>query len=236
MTGYSARGGVDVMGSHLDKADLAVLSSMPLFSGLSTKELEQLLAHAPARRYKARTVLIENGDSGNAFYAVLEGRVRVYAEGDDDKEVTLNELDAGQYFGELALIRDTTRCASAATITDSRLLVLSKPDFVAFLSSSPEVALRMIHELAERVGSLTRDVQRFALRDVYGRLVDALNQRAKDENGRRVTDPITQQELANLVGSSREMINRIFKELKAGDYITLDGRRVILKKKLPDRW
>lgn len=224
------------MSKPLSEKDLGILAETTLFSSLSTDELQKLVMFSPVRRYKARTVVLEKGDAASALYVVLDGRVRIFAQGEDDKEITLNELGTGDYFGELALITDQPRCASAITTTDARLLAISKPQFTEFLSTTPDAAPRMIHYLADRVRELTRDVERLALQDVYGRLVNILNERAELVDGGLVTGPITQQELANLVGASREMISRIFKELKAGGYISLEGKRIALRRELPAHW
>lgn len=224
------------MSKQISEKDLETLAETTLFRGLSTDGLNKLVTFAPVRRYKARTVVIEKGDAANALYVILEGRVRIFVQGDEDKEITLNELGAGQYFGELALITDKPRCASAITTTEARLLVVSKPQFTEFLATTPDAAPRMINFLADKVRELTQDVERLALQDVYGRLVSILNQRAEEVDGCLITGPITQQELANLVGASREMISRIFKELKAGDYISLEGKRIVLKRQLPAHW
>lgn len=167
---------------------------------------------------------------------ILDDRVRIFAQGDEDKEITLNELGMGRYFGELARITDKPRSASAITTSDARLLAISKPQFTEFLATTPDVAARRIHYLAEKVQELTQDVERLALQDVYGRLVSILKERARESDGQLSTGPITQQEPANLVGASREMIGRIFKELKAGGYITLECKRIFLRRELPRRW
>jgi len=228
--------GVGDMSKQLSEKDLETLAETTLFCGLGGDELQKLVMFAPVRRYKARTVIMEKGDAANALYVILDGRVRIFAQGDEDKEITLNELGEGQYFGELALITDKPRCASAITTADARLLAVSKPQFMEFLATTPDAAPRMIQHLADKVRELTQDVERLALQDVYGRLVDTLNQRAELVGGRLITGTITQQELANLVGASREMISRIFKELKAGDYISLEGKRIVLERELPARW
>lgn len=224
------------MSKQLSEQDLETLSKTALFTGLTIAEIEGLVTFASVRRYKARTVIMEKGDSANAVYIILDGHVRIFAQGDEDKEVTLNELGVGQYFGELALITDEPRCASAVTTSEARLLMVPKPQFKEFLETTPGAALRMIHYLANKVRELTQDVERLALQDVYGRVVSILNERAEEQDGRRVTGPLTQQELANIAGASREMISRIFKELKKGHYISLDGKRVVLERDLPARW
>ena len=225
-----------MVSKQFSEKDLETLAATSLFAGLTPDEFESLVAFAPVRRHKSRTVIMEKGDAANALYVILEGRVRIFAQGEEDKEVTLNELGIGEYFGELALITDKPRCASAITTAETRLMAVPKRNFTEFLATRPDAALRMIHALAEKVRELTQDVERLALQDVYGRLVGLLNERAEERSGRRVTGPITQQELANLIGASREMISRIFKELKAGDYISLDGKRIVLERDLPARW
>jgi CRP/FNR family cyclic AMP-dependent transcriptional regulator len=138
--------------------------------------------------------------------------------------------------GELALIDGSTRTASVMTAATCRCLVLPKSSFQEFLHARPNVALRLLTALAERVRRLTDEVERLALRDVYGRLVDTLNARAVDEDGRLITDALTQRDLAALVGASREMVSRIFKDLKAGGYISLEGKRVVIQRRLPEHW
>jgi CRP/FNR family cyclic AMP-dependent transcriptional regulator len=224
------------MPKDVNPDDLTLLSRVLLFSGLTEDELLNLLSHAAIRRYRRRTLLMEKGDSADVVYVILQGMVRIYAQGEDDKEITLNELSAGQYFGELALIDAAPRSASAVVLEDARLLVLPRAEFMTFLSACPDAALRVIHDLVGQVRSLTRDVERLALRDVYGRLVDVLGERARDEDGRLITDAITQQELANLIGASREMVSRILKDLRCGGYISLDGKRIELHQRLPEHW
>jgi len=224
------------MSKQLSEKDLETLAETTLFCGLSKEELNKLVMFAPVRRYKARTVIMEKGDAASALYAILDGGIRIFSQGGDDKEVTLNELGPGEYFGELALITDKPRCASAITTVDTRLLAVSKPLFTEFLATTPDAAPRMIQHLAEKVRELTRDVERLALQDVYGRVVSILKERAVEADGRLITGPITQQDLANLVGASREMISRIFKELKAGGYVSLEGKRIVLQRELPARW
>jgi CRP/FNR family cyclic AMP-dependent transcriptional regulator len=144
--------------------------------------------------------------------------------------------EPGSHFGELALLRDTPRTASVMTIEDSKFLVIAKQDFLSCLAAYPQIALDIIGYLVDQVGSLTERVSALALNDVYGRLAATLRDLAREEGGKLITQPVTQQELAQMIGASREMVSRIFKELKAGDYIRVADRRIVLNKKLPARW
>lgn len=224
------------MSTQVLSEHLTLVRGIPLFESLAEEELENLMTRAPVRRYRSRTMLMEKGDEAHALYVVISGHVRIFADDGNDKEITLNELVPGEYFGELALLEDEPRCASAVTTVDSQLLMISKADFQHFLVSTPNAAFGMIRDLSRKVRALSRDVERLALRDVYGRLSDVLNERAKEEQGRLITDALTQRDLASLVGSSRETISRIFKELKSGGYIALDGKRIVLNRRLPERW
>jgi CRP/FNR family cyclic AMP-dependent transcriptional regulator len=213
-----------------------ILLNIPLFAELGIDRIGDLVDQAAMRTYRANTVVMQKGDEASALYVLLSGRVKVFSADDNGKEIVLNELGPGDYLGELALIEDSTRSASVMTVTSSRFLVIPKASFQAYLMSRPGVALHLIGALAARVRKLTEEVERLALRDVYSRLADTLQARAVEENGRLITDALTQRDLAALVGASREMISRILKDLKAGGYIALDGKRVVIHRKLPERW
>ena len=104
------------------------------------------------------------------------------------------------------------------------------------LASHPEIALNLIRPLTSRVRMLARNVSNLALLDVYGRVARTLLQQSHEENGQQVTDRLTQQEIADMVGASRAMVSRILKDLKAGGYISVDRKRITIHQKLPDRW
>jgi len=215
---------------------LDALAQAPLFADLLPEELSDLTHQATLRTYRKNTLLMQKGDQASALYVLLSGHVKVFSADDDGKEIVLNELGAGELIGELALIADSTRSASVITAETCRCLMLPKTAFQAFLHKRPDVAVRLLTTLAHRVRRLTEEVERLALRDVYGRLADRLTARAVEEDGRLITDPLTQRELAALIGASREMVSRIFKDLKAGGYIALEGKRVVIQRKLPDHW
>lgn len=214
-----------------------MLNKVSLFSTLSADELQTLENHAILKRYRKNTIIIEKGDESSALYVLVEGKVRVYVADEEGKEVLLNVCDEpGSYFGELALLRNTKRTASVMTLDDCRFLVISKQDFLKCLADHPQIALDIIGHLVDQVSSLTDRVSALALNDVYGRLAATLKDLAKQEDGKWITQPVTQQELAQMIGASREMVSRIFKELKSGDYIRIDDKRIVLNKKLPARW
>jgi len=219
---------------HPDPADL--LTQVPLFTGLCAEELRDIGAHAVLKSYRKHTVVVEKGDESSSLYVLVSGKVKVYVADEEGKELVLTVLDSHAHFGELALLGETPRTASVMTLEDSRFLLISKSDFIACLSGHPDVAFHIIQHLVERVRLLTERVAALGLMDVYGRVVAELRERAREENGRLITGRLTQQELAQVVGSSREMVSRIFKELRQGGYIEIEHKRIIINRPLPDRW
>ncbi len=214
-----------------------MLENIPLFSSLPHEDIQALESHSNVKSYRKNTVIIERGDESNSLYVLEGGKVRVYVSDQDGKEVVLNVLEApGAYFGELALVGDTERTASVMTVEDSKLRIISKQEFSACLADNPKIALELIHDLVKQVKTLTDRVGTLALNDVYGRVAATLTEWAKEEDGRFITGRLTQQEIAQMVGSSREMVSRIFKDLKLGGYISIENKRIVLLKKLPARW
>jgi len=213
-----------------------MLSNVPLFTGLSEEDLRTIEAHSVPRNYRKNTVIIEKGDESASLYVIVSGKVKVYVADDQGKEIVLNIQGAGAHLGELALLGDSRRTASVMTLEDAKFLVITKQSFLACLSKHPSIALNLIRALVGRVRDLTNNVSSLALQDVYGRVASTLMQHATEQDGKMITDKLTQQDIANLVGSSREMVSRIFKDLKAGGYISVEGRRITITRKLPAHW
>lgn len=214
-----------------------MLEKVSLFSALTEEELNNLESHAHQKTYRKNTIIMEKGDESSSLFVLVSGKVAVYVADEEGKEVVLNVCDEpGAHFGELALLNRIPRTASVRTLEDSRFLVIHRQDFQQALSDHPEIAIEIISHLVNQVSKLTERLSTFALKDVYGRLAATLKELAQEESGRLITGRITQQELARMIGASREMVSRIFKELQTGGYITLENKRIILNKKLPARW
>jgi len=213
------------------------LSQIPLFSCLTEPERETLARHTHTRSYGKNTIIISEGDLSDALYLVDEGKVKIYISDEDGREMLLNILEGGDYFGELSLIDQSPRSASAMTMTDTRLSMIAARDFRTVLGENPEIALKLITELAGRMRNLTQTVRRLALLDVYGRVTTTLLSLATEVDGtRRVEPKLTQQEIANMVGASREMVSRILKDLKTGGYLEIGKDAIVIRKQLPAKW
>ncbi|MCB1757433.1 MAG: Crp/Fnr family transcriptional regulator [Gammaproteobacteria bacterium] len=213
-----------------------ILRDIPLFSVLDDDELEKVEGLVKLRSFKKNTVIVTQGEESNSFYIVLSGRLRVFRDDEDGNEVILNDLQKPDWFGELAILADTTRSASVVTLEPTQLGIIAKQDLNQLLVDNPHLTLGIAKFLAGRVVELTEDVSDLAMLDVYGRVARTLEKHAKEEDGKLITDRFTHQEIAGMVGASREMISKILKELKIGGYISTDGKRFILEKKLPKAW
>ena len=213
-----------------------MLEQVQLFSGLEVADLEAIEGMAVRKHYRRNTVIIEYGDEANTLFLIETGRVKVYRLGEDNKEVIFREIGPGSYFGELALLVGGTRCASVQTLEDSDFLVLTRHSFERIIVGHPQIARILLRDLARRVYQLSDDLGNLALLDVYGRVVKLIENSAVEEGGQLITGKLTQQDIASRVGSSREMVSKILKDLRVGGYVDVDKKRIVLLKRLPTHW
>jgi CRP/FNR family cyclic AMP-dependent transcriptional regulator len=198
--------------------------------------VQALAAHGVVRKFPKNAVIITEGDPSDSLYVILSGRVKVYLSDAEGREVVLNEHGPGSYVGEMAF-DDMPRSASVMTLEPCTFSVVSGKEFRSFVASNPDATMHLIRNLIRRARLASESIRSLALLDVYGRVARLLLDLAVDKDGRLVVEqPYTQQELAQRVGCSREMVSRIFKDLVAGGYIRLDGRRIQIERPLPTRW
>jgi CRP/FNR family cyclic AMP-dependent transcriptional regulator len=193
--------------------------------------LEAISPHGSIRTFPARAILINEGDTTDSLYIVLSGRVKSYASSDDGREVVLAEYEAGEYFGELS-IDGARRSASIKAVEACTCRVVQGHELREFLADHPDFAVHLTHKLIRMVRRLTDQLRSVALQDVYGRMVRVLTELSESEGDVRVVRRrLTQQDIAERVGSSREAVNRVMKELTVGGYVAQrDGHLVILRK------
>jgi len=214
-----------------------MFETVSIFSGLDEHQLGVIEKHANSRRYPKNAIILNEGDSSDSLYVILSGKVKVYLNDENGKEVSLNYQEAGEYFGELSLIDDIERSASVMTVEKSTFAIISKQDFRSVLAKNPDIAIHLIKDLAYRVRVLTGNVKTLALSDVYGRVCKTLLSVATEHDDVLVVEePLTQQEIANRIGASREMVCRILKDLATGGYITQNHRHIVIHKQLPQRY
>jgi len=206
--------------------DASLLRDVPLFQGLSDAEIRSIAAHAVVRSVARNTVLLREGEPPVSLYVVRRGRVRVSVSGEDGRELVLTMLGPRELFGELALIDGEPRSATVMATDDSEIAVVSRADFTECLRKNPDIAIKLLKGLALRVRELNEKVKGFAMLDVQGRVEHLLQRLALERDGQLVTDPITQQEIANMVGASREMVSRIINQMRSDGVIEINGRAI----------
>jgi len=212
------------------------LRTIPLFANVDDHDLAQIAAFATLHTYSKNSIIITEGDTSSSLYVILSGEAKVFVSDADGRTNVINRLGAGDYFGELSLIDGEPRSASIETLTKCQLSMFSRQYFVTYLEANPRVAIRLLEGMVQRLRRTTRHAKDLALMDVFGRIANVLLKSAIDEGGRLMTPPLTQQDIADQVGSSREMVSRILKDLRAGDYISMDGKRFIINKTIPQHW
>ena len=213
---------------------MSVLEQVEIFAGLGKEELAALEASSVSRSYPRNTVIINENDFADSLFVIESGRVKVYCSDKNGKEYIMNTLVEGDYFGELALLDDDRRSASVRTLEKSSFLIIFKDDFKAVMNAHPRIAETLIANLTRRVRKLTESVKSLALQDVYGRVTKVLMTLAEERDDKYfIRERLTQQDIADRVGASREMVARILKDLAIGEYITFEGKNIIINGKLP---
>ena len=214
-----------------------MLEHVHLFAGLPREELEILERHVVMRSVPWNVVVLMEGDRSDALYLILEGRVKVYLTDEGGREIIVNTKETGDYFGELAILGDAPRAASVMTLEPSKFAIVPATDFKACLKRQPDLAMGVIQAMATHIRRLTEDVRDLALLDVYQRVSRLLLKLAIEQDGKRVvTERLSNQDIANRTGASREMVGRVMKELAAGGYLTLTDKTIAIEKKLPTGW
>ncbi|WP_051304818.1 Crp/Fnr family transcriptional regulator [Chitinilyticum litopenaei] len=214
-----------------------MLREIPLFAGFSDEELDYVLRAAVRRHIPKGGFLFREGDPADAMYVLIEGRTRSFTSDAQGKEFVFMMGEPGIAMGEISLLDDEPRGWSTQAEEDSDFLMFTKTDFHAAMEAFPHVKDTVIRNLAGMVRRLSYTMKNLALLDVYGRLRALLESLVESVDGQEmVNQPLTQQAIADRVGSSREMIARILKELVFGGYIRLENKRIILLQKLPERF
>jgi CRP/FNR family transcriptional regulator, cyclic AMP receptor protein len=207
----------------------------PLFLGLQEEDLRAVASKAVIKTYAKNAIVISEGEMTGSLYVILSGKVKIYLGDESGKELILGMKGPGGYFGEMALDGEP-RSASVMTLETSSFAVISNTDFKHLILEFPEISLHIIRNLAHIVRGLNKSVRSLAMLDVYGRLSRLLLDLAVEQGGKLViSQKPTQKDMANRVGSSREMINRIFRGLALGGYIKVEGKQITINKTLPAR-
>ena len=216
--------------SPLAKVSTTLLRNVPLFAGLDEERLN-VLVRAIVRKSVGRNArVIGAGDPTDSLYIIISGRLKVMMSDEQGREVILSILSPGEFFGEMGLLDDSPRSASVVTLEACELLTISKADFKRSLADNFELSLMVMRGLVKRLRDADQKIGSLALMDVYGRVARLLLEMAEDINGEKVVvKKLSKQDIAKMIGASREMVSRVMKDLQLGGYIEVRGRSIALR-------
>ena len=199
--------------------------------------VKKLASLGRLRTYPKNTVFITEGDQSDSVFVVISGKVKVFVADTEGHEMILDTHGPGEYVGEMAL-DGNPRSASCMTLEPTMFSVVARDPIREAIRANPDFALDMIAKVIDRARLATDNVKHLALLDVYGRVARLLlNMAVEQPDGKlMIPDKLTQQEIAERVGASRDMVSRIFRDLTQGGYISVENRFITINKKPPARW
>ena len=217
---------------------IEALRAIPLFANLDESDLSEVVGLLIERKFPRDAVIFEEGTLGDYMYLIQEGQVKVTKMSEDGREKILEIFGPGDFFGDMSLVDREPRSASIKTIQACVLLALSRHDFLGLLRSAPDVCMQVIQELSRRVREADEQIRALLFERVEGRTRQILCRMAREDApghpDRRATAAITHQQLADLVGTSRETITRVIKELKGEGWLHQAGKQYIVPVEDPD--
>ena len=213
--------------------DEDVVKRAPLFTALDDAEAASLRASMDNVKIQKGGVLFHEGDEGEHLYVIVEGKLKLGTSSGDGRENLLSILGPGEMFGELSLFDPGPRTSTATAVTDAKLLSLSHAKVIPWLKDNPEVALHLLERLAQRLRRTNEAVGDLVFSDVPGRVAKALLDLGdrfgkQTAEGLHVHHDLTQEELAQLVGASRETVNKALADFAGRGWLKLDGRSVLI--------
>lgn len=204
-----------------------ILKSVPLFSSFSDAHLNTLLTCVQHRSYPRGAFILRAGEETDALYIILSGRVKVLIPDEEGHEVILSVMGSHEFFGEMGLLDDLPRSASVETLEACETLRLSKAGFLNVLKDNFELAMMIIRNLVRRMRDADRKIESLALIDVYGRVARLLIEMAQNVDGKWIVEHAPpKQEIARMIGASREMVSRVVKDLHRKGLIRAEKRRI----------
>jgi CRP-like cAMP-binding protein len=216
----------------MDEREL--LRTVPIFNELTDEDIGHLARLTSRRRYPKDTVIFFENDEGDSFFMIVEGRIKVTILGDDGREIILSVLSVGDFFGEMALLDNEPRSATAIAVEESELLLVQRSDFQAVLTDNRSITGALIRVLTARLRRANHQISTLALLDVYGRVARVILDMAREE-GKRLKDGriafrrATHQEIANRIGTTRETVTRMLKDLERQGLIQVEGKEIVVQ-------
>jgi CRP/FNR family transcriptional regulator/CRP/FNR family cyclic AMP-dependent transcriptional regulator len=211
-----------------------LIRQVPLFSGLDDEDLQSLLGAVTRRKYPKDAVIFFESDPGDAMFMIIGGRVKVTILSDDGREIILSILGDRDFFGEMALLDNEPRSATAIAVQETEVAVIHQKDFLSIVEKRPRVAINLLSALSDRLRKANHQIGSLALLDVYGRVAGVLLEMARDtgirlKDGRIRFRRPTHQEIANMIGATRETVSRTISDLHRQGYIEIAGKNVVIQ-------
>lgn len=208
---------------------LILLRHLPIFSRLPEDQLAKVARVARYRRVPRSTPIVHAGDPTDALYVLVNGSIKVMNTNEEGREVILSILGPGEFFGEMGMIDGSPRSATVVSIEACEVITIAKEDFGKVLAENYEIALHIMKSLVQRLREADRKIENLALLDVYGRVGKLLLEFSELREGQRVvTRKLTKQDIAKMVGASREMVSRVMKDLENQGYFRTEGSTLII--------
>ncbi len=212
---------------------LEILKIVPIFEDLGIKELEKIAAVAFQQSYSKDQVILFEEEGGQTLFIVMSGQVKISRITDDGREVILAVMAEGDFFGELSLLDGQSRSASVICIKDAEMLLINRDDFLKLLHEIPSISIHLLRELAGRMRKSDSQIKSLSLKNSTGKVTSTINRLAQDigsQNGNRIEirNLPTQQDMANMAGTSRETISRVMQKLFNDGYIIREGNTMVI--------
>jgi CRP/FNR family cyclic AMP-dependent transcriptional regulator len=216
-------------------SNLELLRRVPLFSALTASQSASIADAIVKKRFKRAEVVVEQGKKSDALYIILTGRARVMSTDSRGREVILATLQPGDYIGEMSLIDDEPHSATVRTEVQTDVLMLGREAFSRCLPENSSMSYNIMRGLVTRLRHADRKIESLALMDVYGRVARSLIEFAVDDGAGnlKIREKISRQDLAKMVGASREMVSRVMKDLEERGFVqTQPDGSMIVKERL----
>ncbi|MGD8366154.1 MAG: Crp/Fnr family transcriptional regulator [Desulfobacterales bacterium] len=211
------------------KSTTDILAEAPIFHGLTGEDLGRIRAVAVDRFYDRGKAVFFEGDPGDGFFVVVDGRVKIYKLSPEGKEKILHIYGPGQPFGEVPVFAGKRFPANAQALVKSRLLFFPRSGFIRLITENPSLALNMLAVLSGRLRQFTVQIENLALKEVPARLASYLVYLAKEQDAAEaVTLDISKGQLASLLGTIPETLSRIFARMSGAGLIEVEGKRIAL--------
>jgi CRP-like cAMP-binding protein len=209
---------------------LEVLRKHPIFSDLEPAAFDQLCRYAKLSTLKRGATIFSKGDAGNSLFAVISGTVKISSSSAEGRSAILNLIGSGEVFGEVALLDGLSRTTDAIANSDCEIFVIDRREFIPFVRGQPALAMKFIELLCARVRWTSEQVEQVILQDLPGRLASALIRLTEKHQQSPVsrTITVTQQEISEMVGMSRESINKQLRAWATRKWVRLEHGAIVV--------